>query len=125
MNYGGISATTGQAKHRDLHAVRGAIGDAPAVTLFGEEHDSPVQLVRQSSASDVADAAITVISQHWQVSDETGTRPARWSDVAILIPTRSTLRSLEWFLQAKGVPYRLEVSSLLWSTDEARDLLTI
>ena len=44
------------------------------------------------------------------------TRPAQWQDMAILLPTRTSLPMLEKALGAADVPYRVESASLVWST---------
>ena len=53
----------------------------------------------------------------------TGYRPAGYSDICILMPTRTGLRDLEVALDDADVPYRLEGSSLIFDTQEVRDLL--
>ena len=50
-------------------------------------------------------------------------RRARLSDIAVLIPDRNSLPSLEDALNRLGIPYRAEASSLVYSTSEVRDLL--
>ena len=52
-----------------------------------------------------------------------GYRPAGYSDICILMPTRTGLRDLEVALDDADVPYRLEGSSLIFDTQEVRDLL--
>jgi len=50
-------------------------------------------------------------------------RPASFRDVAILVPTRAILQALERALAATGIPYRVEGGSLVYGTQEVRDLL--
>ena len=50
-------------------------------------------------------------------------RDATYSDVCILIPTRTGLRYLEQALEDADIPFRLEGSSLVFATQEVRDLL--
>jgi ATP-dependent helicase/nuclease subunit A len=52
-------------------------------------------------------------------------RPARWADIAVLIPARSALPALEDALEDAGVPYRLEGAALLWGAEEVRDVLAV
>src|SRR5205085_5604432 len=54
-----------------------------------------------------------------------GDRPLRFDDIAILLPTRTSLGHLERALDGGGVPYRIESRSLVWSTDAVRDLLAV
>lgn len=42
-----------------------------------------------------------------------------------MLPTRTSLPALERALQARGVPYRIESRSLVWSTDAVRGLVAI
>ena len=50
-------------------------------------------------------------------------RPARRSDIAILIPARTALGQLEAALRASGIAYRLDTGSLVYAADEIRALL--
>jgi ATP-dependent helicase/nuclease subunit A len=100
----------------------------PAVRLLGrEEHtDAPdAQLLREREAADVADAVTAALG--WQVADVDGDgeqwRPARLGDITILLPARTSLSALERALEQRGIPYRAETSSLVYSTREVRDLL--
>ena len=70
---------------------------------------------------------VEAIAEGWRVCDtKTGAwRPARWSDVAVLLPARTSLRALERALERDGVPYRAETSSLVYGTGEIRDLLMV
>ena len=75
----------------------------------------------------MAAAIRQAIAEGWSVCDaKTGAwRPARWSDVAVLLPARTSLRALERALERDGVPYRAETSSLVYGTGEIRDLLMV
>ncbi len=52
-------------------------------------------------------------------------RDLELDDIAILIPTRAALRPLERALAEAGIPSRIEAKSLLFGTQEVRDLLNI
>ncbi len=52
-------------------------------------------------------------------------RPARFADVAVLVPTRTLLPELEAAFEAADVPLRIESQSLLFATTECRDLVSI
>ena len=45
-----------------------------------------------------------------------GARPADWSDIAILLPTRTSLPQLEAALDDAGIPYRVDSASLVWGS---------
>ena len=102
----------------------------PAVSMLGvQAHPDGVLAdgLREAEAVDVAAAVRAAVSGSWSVEDQsTGRwRPAVWSDVAILLPARTSLRALERALEAAGVPYRAETSSLVYGTGEVRDLLMV
>ncbi|HEY1295134.1 MAG TPA: UvrD-helicase domain-containing protein, partial [Chloroflexota bacterium] len=61
----------------------------------------------------------------WRVSDRgtNTTRTARFSDVCVLIPSRTNLRRLERAFQQLAVPYRVESGWLVLQTQEVRDLV--
>ena len=50
---------------------------------------------------------------------------AAWATSCILLPARTSLGQLEDALDAAGIPYRAETSSLVYSTREIRDLLVV
>ncbi|HAQ23877.1 MAG TPA: hypothetical protein DCR10_10035, partial [Acidimicrobiaceae bacterium] len=52
-------------------------------------------------------------------------RPCGFNDIAILLPTRTSLPELEVALEAASIPYRAESSSLLFATPQVRDLLMV
>ena len=99
----------------------------PSVWQLGDAFDAPVGEVRSLEYQGIA-SALGQIAGGWQVrSGESGGvaeyRPARFSDICILMPTRTGLRELEVALDDADVPYRLEGSSLIFDTQEVRDLL--
>ena len=49
--------------------------------------------------------------------------PVSWSDICILIRARTSLATLERGLENANIPYRLESASLIFETQEVRDLL--
>src|SRR5207244_1194234 len=60
----------------------------------------------------------------WQVAERTGeVRAASYRDIAILIPTRNILIPLQRALERAAIPYRIEGGSLIYQTQEVRDLL--
>lgn len=64
----------------------------------------------------------------WPVRDrraDDAVRPARWRDVAILIPSRTRVELLEAALQRYGVPYRLEGGRGFYARQEVRDLISL
>ncbi len=118
-----------QAAHVELHPHREEVkGTASAVAVFGGPVDGEsIAVIREREAAEVAAAVRRVKAERWQVSDpSTGeTRDARYHDIALLLPTRTALPGLEDALERADVPVRIESQSLVFSTAEVRDLLSI
>ena len=99
--------------------------------LSNEAMNAPINVVRQEEASDIAALLQQIVAQGWQVLDRDATeesgretyRAATYSDICILMPARTSLPALERALEGGGVPYRLESASLVFETQEVRDLL--
>jgi ATP-dependent exoDNAse (exonuclease V) beta subunit len=81
--------------------------------------------VRVMESRDVAGTAAAAVEQKWEVVDKRtdAVRNASYRDIAILIPARTSLTSLERSLAEAGVPYRVEGGSLIYRTQEVRDLI--
>ncbi len=136
---------TGQAAYQPLHAGRAGAPE-PAnptpdpsaepqacVWLLGHEHPKQrsIAQVREDEARDLA-ATLAEVVGTWEVADRPAVageaeirRPARWADVAVLLPTRTALPYLEQAFDEADVPYRVESSSLVWGTQQVRDLLAV
>jgi ATP-dependent helicase/nuclease subunit A len=60
------------------------------------------------------------IAEGWSVHQGTETAAAwhraRWDDIAVLLPARTSLPMLERALERAGAPYRAETSSLVYGT---------
>jgi ATP-dependent exoDNAse (exonuclease V) beta subunit len=100
----------------------------PPVTLLGTVHtdDPNAELLREREAADVAAAVVAALG--WKVADRRDDggdawRRARLGDITILLPARTSLPALERALGDRGIAYRAETSSLVYSTREVRDLL--
>lgn len=131
-----ISAEDGsQPAYLPLQACRPGPPAGPAVVLLGADihADKPSAAeLRSREAADVAIAVQSAIAGRWQVAgqrrrDDGQTeqywRDVRLNDIAVLVPARTTLPYLENALDAAGIPYRAEASSLVYRTREVRDLL--
>jgi ATP-dependent helicase/nuclease subunit A len=132
-----------QVAYSPLHAFRPADPDVPVpvARLGGPVPKKAIPLVelRRREAADLAALALRVRSEGWRVraeSEEPGAtpldpatdewvRPARYADVAVLVPTRTLLPELEAAFEAAGVPLRIESQSLLFATTECSDLVAI
>ncbi|HZP29704.1 MAG TPA: UvrD-helicase domain-containing protein [Acidimicrobiia bacterium] len=116
-----------QAAHVHLEAAREALAGRPPVLLFGDEDDAPIATVRAREAREVAEVVRRIKRERWPVVDPvTGAvHPARYRDVALLIPSRTVLPDLEDALERADVPVRVESQSLVFSTAEVRDLVSV
>jgi len=118
----------GQAPWRDLVAGRDAGGVTGTVALVGGvQAGTSAHQAREAAAADVVRCARLALDGRWPVLDmRTGAwRPARPHDITVLIPTRTALPALERAFEDDGLPYRVEARSLVWATQEVRDLLAV
>jgi len=103
--------------------------DQSPVLVIGGPEDAPVAEIRQREAADLAALVGVAVSEQWQVaerSEETNDetwRPVRLADIAILIPSRLSLPAIEAAFTAASIPIRPETSSLVYATQEVRDVL--
>ena len=76
-------------------------------------------------AAAAADAVVTALVDGWPVEDEEAEtlRPCRPGDITVLLPARTSLPALEAALRERGVPYRAENSSVVYTTAEIRHLM--
>jgi ATP-dependent helicase/nuclease subunit A len=123
-----IQPQPGQPEYVPLDGHRPDRGTGPAVTVLGAEphpDDPRADPLREREAADVAAAIRQVIDGGWTIFDDRTKqwRPARHEDIAVLVPARTSLPFLEDALDAAGVPYRAEASSLVYHAAEVRSLL--
>ena len=116
---------------------------APQVWALGDETDGRISEVRRREAANIATLLHQIVGEKWQILDRATTearesekakddqetkeveryKDAKYSDICILMPTRTALRTLELALDEANAPYRLEGASLFFDTQEVRDLL--
>ncbi len=132
-----------QPAYTELTAARPAHPgvDVP-VTVLGHPHDPTVGvgLIRELEAADVAAVVCRAMEEEWPVLAEPSEpterterggesrpsetwRPVRLRDVAVLIPSRLSLPALEAAFTAANIPFRPETNSLVYATQEVRDLV--
>lgn len=124
-----VEEPNAQPRYRPLDPMRDAADRSPAVVALGADaHPDKLDAtaLRESEAADVAGIIRRAIAEGWPVLDEATKkwRPAGLDDIAILVPARTSLPFLEEALNASGIPYRAEASSLVYEADEVRALLT-
>jgi len=100
-------------------------GDRAPVTVLGAGADSKLSAherrVRESA--DIAAVIARAVGDGWSVGTPPEVRAARYGDVAILVTRRTGLGELESALDAADIPYRVDSTSLVYSSPEVRDLL--
>ena len=97
----------------------------PPVTVLGHPHprSAKIQQIREVEGGDVAAVVCRAVDEGWPVWRDDRWRPARLSDIAVLIPSRLSLPALEAAFVATNVPFRPETNSLVYATQEVRDVL--
>lgn len=122
-------ATAARPDYVALAATRTSPEGGAAVSVLGRkahQRDVSADEMRTAEANDVAAAAGCIIEEGWHVDDGAGGwRPAKLSDIAILLPARTSLAFLEDSLEEAGLAYRSESSSLVYATRPVRDLLMV
>jgi ATP-dependent exoDNAse (exonuclease V) beta subunit len=126
----GTEPRDGQAAYQEIFARWEAPDEVTTVSLLGEPSGGNIEAIRAGEAAELVRVIRCIRAEGWRVSEkgEDGGltfRPARYADIAILMPTRTALPPLEQALEEAGVPYRVESRSLVYSAQEVRDLLTI
>jgi ATP-dependent helicase/nuclease subunit A len=113
-----------QPPYREIHAHREGELKGPGVAWMGGAVDHNARATRDEEARAIAGQCRAAISERWQVQDRDGTvRDASYRDVAVLIPRRILLTALERELADARVPYRIEGGSLIYRTQEVRDII--
>ena len=134
-NTAGVDDGNAQAAYDAMAALW--IGDtgnsfAPRVWALGNEAvEAAIGEIRQLEATDIGLLLRQMVAEPWETLDLTATansgretyRPVRYSDVCILMPRRTGLAALERGLETLDIPFRLESASLVFETQEIRDLL--
>ncbi|MDE2788273.1 MAG: UvrD-helicase domain-containing protein [Chloroflexota bacterium] len=100
-------------------------------TLGNAAVEAPIGEIRQAEAREIGLLLRQMVAEQWETLDQPATgsngretyRPVRHSDVCILMPRRTGLAALERGLEAADIPFRLESASLVFETQEIRDLL--
>ena len=112
-----------QAKYIPLEAHEGHQVGTGAVMVFGGAAGDNADDIRKRQAEDVASIIGGVGDLTVYDKDKKCKRAARLRDVCVLVRSRTGLGILERGLEDAGIPYRLEGGSLLFDTQEVRDML--
>ena len=97
----------------------------PPVVVLGLDptDDGDAADVRRRSAAEITTCIQRVVDDGWPVGERG--EPAHFSDVTVLVPTRTSVPALERALEDAAIPYRLEAMSLVYSSAEVRDLMAV
>jgi len=101
--------------------------DEPAVGVyrFGSQMEGRAYRVKLAEASSVAGIIGSIRRLGWQVREKEigGLRPAKYSDICILLSTRTNLPYIERALDGAEIPYRVESESFVLGSQDVRELL--
>jgi ATP-dependent helicase/nuclease subunit A len=120
-----VSGAEAFGPYTAMQSARKAASSVPPVLILGgpseEKMSASERRIRESF--EIASTITHAITDSWSVEDSSGVRPARYGDMAILVPRRTGLTELEDALEAQGIPYRLDSQALIYDSIEVRDLL--
>ncbi|MBU81880.1 MAG: hypothetical protein CL724_10435 [Chloroflexi bacterium] len=95
------------------------------VHLAGEAFPEPrIETVRRTEMDDLARTAREIGEGAWMVRGGDGLRRSGYGDLCVLIPRRTALPLLERALDEHKVPYTTDGNSLIFVTEDVRDLLS-
>lgn len=104
------------------------------LTLPGAEDGGKLKAaeLHEREARHVAHTVLTALGRtggpawrHQEGRDDARTRPVTEEDIAILLPTRTSLEVLEKALDDAGIVYRAEASALVYGAAEVRELMLV
>jgi ATP-dependent helicase/nuclease subunit A len=122
-----LDGRVSQIRFKALDATRAAGPGRPPVTVVGGPVDERAEAIRARESCAVVEVIGRLLDDAWQVRPEPDGQPrdATYADVAILVPRRIVLGALEQALDDADIPYRVSSASLVFGTEEVRDLLSI
>ncbi|MGE0599449.1 MAG: UvrD-helicase domain-containing protein [Dehalococcoidia bacterium] len=105
-------------------------GKSPAVQLLGGpvptgKNGLRASDVRRMEAEAIAATVLAAARENWLGIDDRKVKETCFSDIAILLPTRTNSPAIEAALARADVPTRIESRSLLFAAQEIRDLTNI
>jgi ATP-dependent helicase/nuclease subunit A len=113
-----------QPPYRPIYPERDLSLRGPGVGFTGGEERLDARDVRRLEAGQIAAYCRFAVEDGWEVAERDGrVRPAAYRDITVLVPARTILAPLEQALTNAGIPYRVEGGSLVYGTQEVRDLI--
>ncbi len=121
----GVEATPGQPAYVALDAAHDAFTEVE--TFGGPVEGGKADELRQLESDAIAKRVSQALAEGWGVRDpENGElRVIQPSDIAVLIPSRVSMKPLEEAFDEAGISYRLKVRSLLFATEEIETVLNV
>ena len=120
----------GSPYQADYVALESDIIPPDAQPLFGVHiagealEEGRIETVRRREMADIARVAHEVGNGQWTVRDGAKMRASNFGDLCILFPRRTSLPLLERALEDYDVPYTTSGNSLVFVTEDVRDLLS-
>lgn len=116
-----------QVGEGELVAVRDDLFASLKVLGVDEELPDKVSAdeLREIEARHIGELCRKARDEAWVVEDHGVIRGARFSDIAILYPSRRVVGAFEQALEREGVPYRIESRENIWESQEVRDLMNV
>ncbi|MHB8456682.1 MAG: UvrD-helicase domain-containing protein, partial [Acidimicrobiales bacterium] len=124
-----LPGLTGEEGKEICKGAETLVHQVPVCMIGGEIPGKPTRREqRRIEAEDCAGVINqAVYEERWRVADPRSgeLRPARLGDVAILVPRRTGLAELERALDSQAIGYRIESASLIFKSQEVRDILAL
>lgn len=120
--------TDTQAAYAPLLANRAPSGADHRPIVFGGPSTKKARELREVEAADVASLIVDMQENpdKWQVDNgKGGWRAPELRDITILLPTRTSMSQLSHALDDKGIPFRADTGTLVYETQEVKDLLSV
>ena len=114
----------GGAGYTPLVPVRTPFAGRPSVTVLGGPLDEQLTQAerREVESAEVAATIAAAVDEGWPVREEERARPACYGDIAVLVPRRTGLFTLESALQSLDIPYVVSSSTLVYNSAEVQAL---
>lgn len=126
----GVSLNLSGVKADELNrlaAARVTLDGTGTVEIFGQTGETGIGSaeIRRIEADEVAERIARLMNDGLVVHGDDGPRCVNYRDIAILMPTRVALPATRRALRERGIPFRVESRSLVWATQEVRDLIAL
>ena len=115
-----------QPEYKSLVPFRDPAPYGPGVGLIGQSahhKKDKIDAIRAAEALDIAATILAAKQDGWSVQRNNDWAPAKFNDMAVLVPSKSSLPSLEKAFTQHGIPYQLESANFIWRSREIRDLI--